>query len=152
MRATVARAERGFTLMEVLVALLIVAMAVSLMQSMASDGIDLAIETNHKRVAKMLLHQKAEEVIVDYETSTSGSFDGYPGYEWLVSTTDVPVGEEGEASIRLVTVSVRYPSLYGSDETELELTLDDEGNTTVGDGPGILRVTTYLDPLEEEAQ
>ncbi|RME76952.1 MAG: type II secretion system protein, partial [Planctomycetota bacterium] len=79
-------AQAGLTLIELLVTLAIVAGAIAALQYSASQAYRSAVETNHIRIAKMLLRTKAEEVFAGVETGTGGGFEGYPeAFSWSVS-------------------------------------------------------------------
>jgi len=153
MRATDGRrrGERGFTLVEVLVAVLIVATTISVLQTISGATLKTAVETNRIRIAKMLLRQKAEEIAAGVETSSGGGFDGFPGYEWESSDVETPVttddgsGNQPEA-VRTITVTVRMPSLAASPDE-----FQPDPNSTE-DGPGVMRVTTLLDPVNAQLQ
>jgi prepilin-type N-terminal cleavage/methylation domain-containing protein len=143
--------ERGFTLVEILVALLIVATTIATLQVVSSATLRGAVETNRIRIAKMLLRQKAEEIAAGVEQGAGGSFEGFPGYEWEASEQETPVTPESAGtqggqpvmpeSVRTVTVLVRYPTAEGGDPADVP---ENE------DGPGQVRVTTLLDPLNAE--
>lgn len=134
--------EGGFTLIEVLVALFIVATALAALQLVTTGTMGAAVDANRLRVAKMLLRQKAEEVALRVEAGTAGSFDGYPGYRWEVSEVEHSVSDDPPAAVRSVTVAVYLDSPSGQ-------TMDappDEGQ----DGPNVVRVFTLLDPPDAE--
>lgn len=137
--------EGGFTLIEIMVCVMIVATAITALQLTASDALKSAVETNRIRAAKMLLLKKAEEVVAGVEEGQSGSFEGYPGYQWEVADQELTL-EEVEESVRSVTITVRYPTLArSSQDVELDSAFDD-----VLDGPGRTSVTILLDPEDAE--
>jgi prepilin-type N-terminal cleavage/methylation domain-containing protein len=159
-------AQAGFTLVEVLVALLIVATTIATLQTVSNATLRLAVETNRLRIAKMLLRAKAEEVCSGVEQGTGGTFDGFPGYEWSVAATEVPIDTSGGTgsstgsstgpstggggsgaqpeSVIAVTISVSMPSFSGSTDPSLT-----EAN---GDPPGIVAVRTYPPPPDAKLQ
>ncbi len=147
-------AERGLTLIELLVTLVIVATAIAAQQYSASRANRLAVETNHLRVAKMLLRKKAEEVYAGIETGSGGGFEGYPeAFSWSVTEQLVPLdpgGETPQAEVRLVVVEVRYPSLAAA-RAQAQGLADEGVAEEGGDGPGRIRVTMLLDPPEAQA-
>lgn len=138
------RRQQGFTLVEVLVALMIVATTIGALQLVAGRALKSAAETNKVRVAKMLLLAKAEEVVAGIEEGTGGEFEGYPGFSWDVYDQLVPL-EDVEEQVRSVTVSVRYPTLVSRPEDDFE---DLDG--VQRDAAGQLRVTVLVDPPDAE--
>jgi prepilin-type N-terminal cleavage/methylation domain-containing protein len=145
--------QQGLTLIELLITLGIVAGAIAGLQYSASRANRMAVETNHVRIAKMLLKKKAEEVFAGVETSSGGSFEGYPeAFTWSASETTVPLDTSGEnqtAVVRLVTVEVRYPTLAADEQRDLS-DLPLELDPSAVDAPGQMRVTMLLDPPEEQ--
>jgi prepilin-type N-terminal cleavage/methylation domain-containing protein len=129
-----AAGERGFTLLEVLLALLITATAIAMLQAISNGSLKDAAETGKVRVAKMLLRSKLEEILAGIETGTGGEFEGYPGYSWEAREEELQAGEQ--ESVRAIEVTIRYPTLRGA------------GNAVEGDldGPGTIRAAVYVDP------
>jgi prepilin-type N-terminal cleavage/methylation domain-containing protein len=140
----------GFTLVEVLVALLIVATTIAALQMVSSGTLKSAVETNRLRVAKMLLRLKAEEVISGVEAGTTGGFDGFPGYEWeavqqVTSVTpDDGSGAQPE-SVVTVTITVHMPTMTPDADAVVN---QDVASTE--DGPGVVRLTVLVDPPDAE--
>ncbi|GIW71537.1 MAG: hypothetical protein KatS3mg102_1079 [Planctomycetota bacterium] len=153
------RSQGGFSLIEVLVALMIVATAIASMQAIASSALQAGVEANQLRIAKRLLRQKAEEVYAGLETGHAGTFEGYPEtFHWSVSEQLVPVtgdpgGQGPVESVRLVTVELRYPVLRAADSVDPDLLAARFGDLdpAVLDRPGQMRVTMLLDPPEQAA-
>lgn len=150
-----ARGESGFTLMEVLVALLIVATTVAVLQDVSSATLKDAIETNRVRVAKMLLKTKLEEIEKGIETATSGDFrayygTSYPGYEWEMAEASQPVGKE--EAVRAIMVTVRYPTLLDPNAYREENFYEDPTMADISDLPGMMRATLYVDPPEAKLE
>ncbi len=158
------RREGGFSLLEVLLALLIVGTTLAALQYQSTESMDAAIEASKLRVAKMLLRQKAEEVAAGIEPGTVGTFDGYQGYEWEVTETEVPVTAATDAaaatgtgagtaaaaaaqpeSVRSVTVAVKIVDQAARDDMSRDY---GEGE----DRMGVVRVTILLDPTNAELQ
>jgi len=137
--------EAGFTLVEVLAALLIVATTVAVLQAVSNATARSAVDTNRLRTARMLLRERAEAVALGIETGSGGPIEGYPGYSFEVSEIEAPVA--GEETVRQVTVTVRYPS-FGTPERGPTGPAVAEGE----DEPGSVRVTTLLDPPEATAR
>lgn len=155
MRASARRSRAiaaGFTLVEVLVALMIVATTVAALQTVSNATLKSAVETNRIRIAKMLLRYKAEEIVAGVEQGSGGTFDGFPGYEWSVTEQEVPVTDASasggtggsQESVRSVEVSVTMPS-FGTTTT-------DPGDARSADGPGRMSLATLLDPPDAKLQ
>ncbi len=102
------RVRRGFTLVEVLVAMVIVALAmVGAMGAMA--GMNRAeVAVLEKDLASRLAHDKLQEIVAteSWNVETSGSFTdaGVLDYTWSIEV--VPTGVEGVTGLRL-TVSAQ---------------------------------------------
>ncbi|MHC4830424.1 MAG: type IV pilus modification PilV family protein [Planctomycetota bacterium] len=130
--------EAGFTLIETMVALFILTLAITSMQLVADAALELSVDTNRRRIAKILLARKTEEVAAGIEEGSGGSFEGYPNMSWSVGEQTIPIGET-EETMRLVTVSVRYPTMKDRSD-------DRDPFEEVEDAPGIMRTTLILDP------
>jgi prepilin-type N-terminal cleavage/methylation domain-containing protein len=130
--------EAGFTLIETMVALFILTIAITSMQLVADSALKLSVDTNLRRIAKILLAKKTEEVAAGIEEGSGGSFEGYPNMSWSVGEQSLPIGET-EETMRLVTVSVNYPTM--KDQRD-----DIDPFEQVEDAPGIMRTTLILDP------
>lgn len=105
------KAERGFTLLEVLVALAILGLAVVTMLQLLSQGLRLLKVSGDYQRAVLLADQKAREV----ETVREGVESGHEGdFEWERRATVAAVPEEltvlSATPVRLfkVTVQVRW--------------------------------------------
>jgi type II secretion system protein I len=141
-----ARGEGGFTLVEVMVALMIVATTCAILQSVSSKTMRSAIETNHLRVAKMLLRAKAEEIAAGAEQSAGGTFDeqGFRGYSW--SMMQQALQADDDEVVLQVDLIVRYPTR--SSDTLADASVD----PTSGDGPGRVHVSLFLDPPDAKLE
>lgn len=87
------RAEHGFTLMEVMVALSVVAIALMAIYRMHSQTLFMDARGRFDTVAAMLARQKLADIeTVDLSdlTSDSGDFgDDHPGYAWQIQSENV---------------------------------------------------------------
>lgn len=87
------RRDRGFTLLEVLVAMSIIAIAMTAVLNSQSQSISLASEAKFSTTAALLARGKMAETEwanrLDL-TSDSGDFgEDFPGYTWEVTVEDV---------------------------------------------------------------
>lgn len=87
------RGNNGFTFIEVMVALVIIAIALTSVLGMQSQSVSLAGEARFYTTASLLAQGKMAEIEVkDLETfsSDSGDFgEELPGYTWRVEVRDV---------------------------------------------------------------
>ena len=139
------RGERGFTLIEVMVALMIVATTCAALQGISSASMRAAFETNHIRVAKMLLRAKAEEIAAGVETGQGGTFEeqGFRGYAWVAQEQQLQAGQE--ESVRAIQVVLNYPTQSAGSSAASYF-----ADTTIGDAPGTMTVTIFLDPVDAQ--
>lgn len=89
--------ERGFTLLEVMVALSIIAIALTAVLSLQTSSLSLASEAKFDTTASLLAQSKIAQIeTVDPENLTSGSGDfgeNFPGYTWQLDIEDVSSGD-----------------------------------------------------------
>lgn len=104
---TTHRSDKGFTLLEVMVALAIIATSLVTLLGTHLLSLDLAQKHKDQTMAAMLARGKLEETMsdgFDSLASDSGPFESHPGYEW---ETDV---EETESeNLKKVTITIKYP-------------------------------------------
>ncbi len=139
--------ERGFTLVEVLMAMMIVATTIAGLMYRVDASLSTAGDTNFLRIAKMLLRAKMGEVIAGVEAGTNGSFEdqGFPAYTWDVVVQPVQVSQD-ESALQ-VTVSVHHPTM-GADEQQ-DANAGASGDL-MSDGPTVVRATTLIDPPDAQ--
>jgi type II secretory pathway pseudopilin PulG len=144
--------EAGFTIVEVLVALFIVATTIAALQTIASATLKSSVETNRTRIAKMLLRQKAEEIYFGLETSSGGTFEGFPGYSWEKVEQEIPLTDNPVDGVIHVGVKVKMPTLAVTrDEGEVA----PEPANPYGpqdDPPDEVRIEFYIDPPTAQLQ
>jgi type II secretory pathway pseudopilin PulG len=100
----------------VLAAVAIVSVALLSLQAVMSQNVDRAADANDRRMGKMLLRQKLEELRSGLETATGGDFSdqGSQMFHWTSQRTERKV-VEGQ-TIEELTVTVSWPTLQvGSD-------------------------------------
>lgn len=134
--------EGGLTLLEVLAAVAIVSVALLSLQAVMSENVDRASEANDRRLGKMLLRQKLEELRSGMETATGGDFSdqGSPLFRWTAQRTERKVVET--QTIEELTVTVSWPT---------EVVGGDDDAFGVSDGPRAkLELRLLVEPESEE--
>ncbi|MCX7703887.1 MAG: type II secretion system GspH family protein [Planctomycetota bacterium] len=123
--------ERGLTLLEVMAAVTILALATSALLIGINRDFDKAVDSNQLRIVKMLSTKKMEEVLLFYTSGnqsqtleTSGNFesDGYPQFEWSLEEEELNLTTEEEKRdgredqiLYKVTLTVKYKKEDGTD-------------------------------------
>jgi general secretion pathway protein I len=89
--------SRGFTLLEVMVAMAIIAIALTAVLGSQSQSLSLASEAKFSTTAALLAQSKMAEIEAEKPedlTSDSGDFgEDYPGYRWDKSVNDMTFDE-----------------------------------------------------------
>ena len=105
-----AQASAGFTLLEVMVAVSIMAVALVAVFGSQSQSVTLATEAKFSTTAAFLAQSKMAEIeagLDDALASDSGDFgEDFPGYLWEVEVSDVPLGDVGDMSDHLRQVDL----------------------------------------------
>jgi general secretion pathway protein I len=104
--------DRGFTLIEVLAALLIAAVALTYLLQSETASIRISNAARDLREATLLAKMKLAEIVAGAEGETSGSFENRP--EWSWDSTREPVSEP--IAMTKVIVKAAYRSA-GQDQT-----------------------------------
>ena len=113
------RVSPGFTLLEVMIALAIIAIALMAVLGSQSQGLSLAGESRFNRTAALLAQGKMAEIeaVKDRRdlNSDSGDFgDEFPGYTWQLSVHEVLFDGAEMISDRLKQIDLEIS--WGSDE------------------------------------
>jgi len=91
MRKTIS--DKGFTLLEVMIAVALIAIALTTLLGSQSQSVSFANSAKFETMAALLAQGKMSEVVIqaaDELASDSGDFgDDYPGYAWEVTVSDV---------------------------------------------------------------
>ena len=106
--------KNGFTLLEVMVAVSIIAIAFVALIGSQSQSISIAGQTRFRVTSALLAQQQLTEVeMTDFEqiSSSSGDFgEDYPGYAWQTEVVDIgedDTGIEGaEGMLKMINLSV----------------------------------------------
>ena len=89
--------NKGFTLLEVMVAVALIAIALTTLLSSQSQSVYFANSAKFETMAALLAQSKMSEIELrqkDTLGDDSGDFgDDYPGYAWEVTLSDVSIGE-----------------------------------------------------------
>ena len=108
---TNARASSGFTLLEVMVAIAILAIALMAVFGSQSQSLTLASEAKFHTTGAFLAQSKMAEVEAeahDNLASDSGDFgDDFPGYSWDLKVSDVDVGVASD-HLRQVDLAISW--------------------------------------------
>ncbi len=109
----------GFTLLEVMIAVAIIAIALMAVLGSQSQGLSLSGESRFNRTAALLAQGKMAEIeaVKDQRdlSSDSGDFgDEFPGYTWQLSVHDVLFEGVEKLSDRLKQIDLEVS--WGSDE------------------------------------
>ena len=104
------KGQKGFSLLEVMVAMAIIAIAMTAVLGSQSQSISLASEAKFNTTASHLGQAKMAEIEgIDPEdlTSDSGDFgEDFPRYTWQSSVEDVPVDKAENVSDHLKQINV----------------------------------------------
>jgi general secretion pathway protein I len=122
--------QRGFTLLEIIVALAVLAVALVALLTLRNRDIALQAHARHLVTATSLAKAKLEEfnrVAEADHTESSGDFgEHYPGYAWSWDVQPTPVPKWIE-----LTVTVTWPEGAGQEQVALTTYLSEpEGPTS----------------------
>lgn len=114
------RTSRAFTLLEVVVALAIMAMGLAILGNAVSGSLGQADYARTERIGALLADQKMGQILavkdLDAEPK-SGQFDGYDGYDWSFKTENKSLKitkppdnkDEEQGQFVEITLEVRLP-------------------------------------------
>ena len=88
-------ANKGFTLLEVMIAVALLAIALTTLLGSQSQSVSFANSAKFETMAALLAQSKMSEIAVqdkDELNSGSGDFgEDYPGYAWEVTVSDISI-------------------------------------------------------------
>ena len=112
------RKSFGFTLLEVMVAMAIIAIALTAVLGSQSQSVSLASEAKFNTTAPLLAQSKIAEIEVaeqDDLAGGSGDFgEDFPGYTWELSVEDIVFEEPENVSDLLKRIDLKVS--WGEDE------------------------------------
>ena len=105
------RAESGFTLLEITVAMAIIAIALTAMLSSQSQSLSLANEAKFSTTATLLAQSKMaefENLKPEDLVSDSGDFgEDFPNYSWEMNISDITIPEAEKSSEYLKQIDLK---------------------------------------------
>jgi general secretion pathway protein I len=103
-------ADKGFTLLEVMIAVAIIAIALTTLLGSQSQSVSFANSAKFETMAALLAQSKMSELVTlekNRLTSDSGDFgDDYPGFTWEVRVSDITIGNIANISDYLKQVDL----------------------------------------------
>ena len=108
--------NKGFTLLEVMIAVAIIAIALTTLLGSQSQSVFFANSAKFETMAAFLAQSKMSEITIgtaDSLSSDSGDFgDDYPGYSWETTVSDVSI--EGLDTIADYLKQIDLTVIWGS--------------------------------------
>jgi prepilin-type N-terminal cleavage/methylation domain-containing protein len=83
--------DRGFTMIEVLIALVIAASAMILVSAACRDGLNRSMRANRASEIDMICERKINEILTGLETATQGSVAGSERLSWKLECEAIEV-------------------------------------------------------------
>ena len=129
----------AFTLLELLLAIVIVATALVALGASVSSGIGAASESINQRAAREACRAKLEAAAANGDTSGGGQVEGHEAFQWNLTRDEHTAGaiDSPDEKYDILTVTVTYPT-------------DNATSTTPGQqaGPGTatVKLSTIVDP------
>ncbi|NUM33936.1 MAG: prepilin-type N-terminal cleavage/methylation domain-containing protein [Candidatus Brocadiae bacterium] len=120
---------KGFSLLEVMVALAILSLSVTTLLVIRNNSIEQAGRARELRRTKILLEQKMGEIVCGMEKRRSGGFqeEGYQNYVWSVDSKETkvrssadPAGKIHEIGMTKVVVYIRHKDAQNKFQQSME--------------------------------
>src|SRR6476659_7095025 len=109
----------GFTLLELLLAIVIVATALVALGAVVSSGIGAAADSINQRAAREACRAKLEAAVANGDTSGGGQVEGHETFTWNLTREEKITGaiDQPDEKYDVITVTVTYPSDEASPTT-----------------------------------
>ena len=131
--------DKGFTLLEVMVAVALIAIALTTLLASQSQSVSFANSAKFETMAALLAQSKMSEIELqdkDALSDDSGDFgDDYPGYAWEVSISEVYLGEVFDISDYLKQIDLTVTWGVFSYNLRLFHYIGDESSAEGSSGP-----------------
>jgi general secretion pathway protein I len=113
--------RKGFTLLEVMAAVAIMATALTVLLVERNVAVRRTARTNDRRIASRLAEEKIHEILLGIEQESAGSFEAYPAFRWSVEEGFESVEREGQeiGTLRRIAVTVTFPLRTEEDSVTL---------------------------------
>jgi len=113
--------ESGFTLLEVMVAVAVIAITFVTLLGAQSQSVSIAGHTRFAVTSALLAQQQLTEIeMTEYEQISSGSGDfgeNYPGYSWQAEVSDLGEDETGIKGVEDMLKIVKLTVMLGDSES-----------------------------------
>lgn len=121
--------SKGFTLLEVMVALALLATAITTLVVVRNNSILQASEAKENRRMTILLGQKMGELVSGIEKKTHGDFQdsGFENYNWSCTITELPV----ESHVDLNTSEETQQKVFSVTMKKIVLTVKHKRNEEI---------------------
>ncbi|KPJ99580.1 MAG: hypothetical protein AMJ60_04590 [Desulfobacterales bacterium SG8_35] len=111
-KMTKSLSDKGFTLLEVMIAVALIAIALTTLLGSQSQSVSFANSAKFETMAALLAQSKMSEIAAmrdkDALSSDSGDFgDDYPGYVWEVTLSDISIEGVDNISDYLKQIDLR---------------------------------------------
>ena len=113
--------KSGFTLLEVLVAVVILGSTLAVLLGTVNRNLVLASDSKNLSIARMLAQNKISEVeLAGYpsDTNEEGEYEDFPGFKWYLSVVPLNISSL-ETDIKIVKLLVTW----NNDQQDFEITL-----------------------------
>jgi general secretion pathway protein I len=119
--------DRGFTLLEVLVAVVILGTALTVLLGAVNKNLILASRSKNLTIAGILAQEKLTEIELEgypQPREEKGEFEGAPGFNWFLSIKPFEISELG-IEIRTVRLLITWDE--GKESLEVTMAISDLG-------------------------
>ena len=118
---TVLRNESGFTLLEVLVAVVILGSTLAVLLGTVNRNLVLASDSKNISIARMLAQNKISEIELGgypSDATEEGEFEDFPGFKWYLTVLPLNISSL-ETDIKIVKLIVTWDN----DQQDFDITL-----------------------------